>query len=163
MRVLLRVILSLWSKTRIWCSEYVKSGSKATSVTSMVRSGTWRHFFNWDTWNTLCTTDKVSGNWSRYTTGPYLSRIGKGPMYQGASFPFTPKTWYTLHWWNFQVDIIFNLKVQGLTSLVCITLLARLGFFQIMNYSSNLFFYFNGVRHRRPYKASKGAILMLSW
>jgi hypothetical protein len=32
----------------------------------------------------------VLGKWSRYATGPYLSRIGKGPIYRGASFPFTP-------------------------------------------------------------------------
>jgi hypothetical protein len=74
------------------CSEYVKSGSKVTSATtSMVQSGTRRYFFNWDTWNTLCTADNVSGNWSQYATGPHCSRIGNGPMYRGASFPFTPK------------------------------------------------------------------------
>jgi hypothetical protein len=57
----------------------------------MIQSGTRRHFFNWDTWNTLCTTDNVSGSWSRYATGPRYSRKGNGPMYRGASFPFTPK------------------------------------------------------------------------
>jgi hypothetical protein len=40
---------------------------------------------------TLCTADNVLGNWSRYATGPHCSRLGKGPMYRGASFPFTPK------------------------------------------------------------------------
>jgi hypothetical protein len=68
------------------CFEYVKSGSKVTSTTSMVRSGTRRHFFNWDTWNTLCTADNVSGSWSRYATGPHLSRIGNGPMYRVQAF-----------------------------------------------------------------------------
>jgi hypothetical protein len=76
------------------CSDYVKSGSRVTSIISMVRSGTRRHFFNWDTWNTLCTADNVSGSWSWYATGPHLSRMGNGPMYRGASFPFTPK-WVT--------------------------------------------------------------------
>jgi hypothetical protein len=57
----------------------------------MVRSGTGRHFFNWDTWNTLCTADNVSGSWSRYATGLHCSRMGNGPMYRGASFPFTLK------------------------------------------------------------------------
>jgi hypothetical protein len=91
LRTLLQLIQSFSSRTQIGCSEYVKSGSKATSVTFMVRSGTRRHFFNWDTWNTLCTADNVSGSWSRYAIGPHLSRIGNRPMYQGPSFPFTPK------------------------------------------------------------------------
>jgi hypothetical protein len=88
------VTLSFWSRTRMGCSEYVKSSSKVTSITSIVRSGTRRHFFNWDTWNTLCTADNVSGSWSRYATDPHLSRIRNIPMYQGATFPFTLK-WYT--------------------------------------------------------------------
>jgi hypothetical protein len=50
----------------------------------MVRSGTRRHFFNCDTWNTLCIADKVSGNWSRYATGPHCSSTRNGPMYLGA-------------------------------------------------------------------------------
>jgi hypothetical protein len=73
------------------CSEYVKSDSKVTSTISMVQSGTRRHFFNWDTWNILCTADNVSGSWSRYATGPRLSRIGNRPMCRGASFAFTLK------------------------------------------------------------------------
>jgi hypothetical protein len=80
------VTLSFWSRTRMGCSEYVKSGSKVTSTISIVRSGTRRHFFNWDTWNTLCTADNVSGNWSRYATGPHCSRIGNRPMYWVQAF-----------------------------------------------------------------------------
>jgi hypothetical protein len=71
------------------------------------------------------------------------------------------------------------LKVQGLALFVCITLLSSLCLFQVMYDSLNLFFHlfyhirpenhlspgsdqFNGVRHRRPYKALNGAILILS-
>jgi hypothetical protein len=44
------------------------------------------------------------------------------------------------------------LKVQGLASFVCITLLASLGFFQIMYYPLDLLFYF--FYHIRPEKPS---------
>jgi hypothetical protein len=133
------------------CSEYVKSGSKVTSTTSMVRSGTRRHFFNWDTWKTLCTVDNVSGSWSRYATGPHCSRIGNGPMYRGCKLSFYTETSHTLHWLYFQVHIIFNLKVQGLALFVCITLLSSLCLFQVMYDSLNLFFHlFYHIRPEKP-------------
>jgi hypothetical protein len=50
------------------------------------------------------------------------------------------------------------LKVQGFASLVCITLLASLGFFQIMYYPLNLLLHF--FYHIRPEKTI--ALLVLT-
>jgi hypothetical protein len=50
----------------------------------MVRSRTRRHFFNCDTWNTLCIADRISGSCSRYATGPHCSNTASG-YYWGPS------------------------------------------------------------------------------
>jgi hypothetical protein len=97
----------------------------------------------------------------------------------GCQFPFYPETVHTLHWLYFQVYMIINLKDQRLASLVRIILLSSLCLFQVVYYPLNFFFclfdhvrpenhrspgsdQFKGVRLRRPYNASNGAILMLS-
>jgi hypothetical protein len=146
----------------------------------MVRSGIRRHFFNWDTWNTLCTADNDSGSWSLYATGPYHSRIRNGSIYRGANFPFTPNqltpfigdtfrytwslTWKTKggviypHIFFYQIWASFKLCLIHWTfSSISLTMSG------LKNHRSPGSDQFNGVQHHRPYSASNGAILILSW
>jgi hypothetical protein len=75
--------------------------------------------------------------------------------------------------------MIINLKDQRLASFVCIILWPSLCLFQVVYDPLDVFFrlfnhvglenhlspgsdQFKGVRHRRPYSASNGTILMLS-
>jgi hypothetical protein len=156
------------------------SGSKVTSTTSMVRLGIQSHFFNWDTWNTLCTADNDSASWSLYATGPHDSRMGNGPIYRGCQLSFYPELINNLHRWYFQAYMILNLKYQRSASFNRIVFLSSLSLFKLSlihwtfssvpltksglkNHRSPGSDQFKGVQHRRPYSASNGAILMLSW
>jgi hypothetical protein len=69
--------------------------------------------------------------------------------------PFYPETRYTLHWWDFKVDIIFNLKVQGLASFVCIT------FRELRLLSNYVLFVEPSLLFLLPYQAWKTIFLLV--
>jgi len=48
------------------------------------------YFLNWDTWKTSCTPSKDGGNVRWYATYPTCSRVSKGPINLGLSFPRLP-------------------------------------------------------------------------
>jgi hypothetical protein len=52
-------------------------------------SGTLKHFLSCDTWNTSCTSDKLSGSSNWYAPSPFLSNILKGPIQWGDNLPLT--------------------------------------------------------------------------
>jgi hypothetical protein len=45
--------------------------------------------FNYEIWNTSCTSESCSSKSSLYTTSPTRCKIWKGPIKRGDSFPFT--------------------------------------------------------------------------
>ncbi|GJZ69492.1 hypothetical protein Tco_0633042 [Tanacetum coccineum] len=64
--------------------------SSRSSFIGMTRDSSDRHFFRLETWKVLWTLLSSSGSSSVYATGPTLSRILNGLMYQGLSFPHFP-------------------------------------------------------------------------
>ena len=46
-----------------------------------------KHFFNWETWNTSCTPERLGGNPKWYATSPFRSNTLNGPIYLGLAFP----------------------------------------------------------------------------
>jgi hypothetical protein len=109
-----------------------------------------------------------------------LLKNGERANISGCQFSFNPEPANTLHQWYFQVYIIVGLKNQRLTSFIRIVFLSSLSFFRLClirwtfsfvsltksglkNHCSPGSDQFKGVRHHRPYRASNGAISMLSW
>jgi hypothetical protein len=48
-------------------------------LTTTSTSG-FKHFFNWEMWNTLCTHAKVGGSSKQYVTFPSLAQMRNGPF-----------------------------------------------------------------------------------
>jgi hypothetical protein len=72
---LARVDLSLQSRTLEGYSWYDRSGSISNSSSAMISVDNQKHFFSWDTWNTLWMADIFGGNFNLYATGPHASMI----------------------------------------------------------------------------------------
>jgi hypothetical protein len=55
-------------------------GIERHDLSIMTSAGGFRHFFSWDTWNTLCTPAKDGGSSKWYATAPSLAKTRNGPM-----------------------------------------------------------------------------------
>jgi len=79
--------MSPLSSLDAWCRSHLPVSSNPYQGTRS--SSNLKHFFNWETWNTSCTPERLGGNPKRYATSPFHSNTLNGPIYLGASFPFT--------------------------------------------------------------------------
>ena len=77
----------LWSIIPTGCISKDKSSLSSTGGASKTCDRFEIHFLNMETWNTSCIRSKSRSNSNRQATGPILSRILNGSIYQGFNLP----------------------------------------------------------------------------